>query len=117
MAMRLLAIMLNQPILVVSPWGRDGAILRIFPSTLDGTDKGMASHYQGTHYKTMFIPDIAYNPLTIVLYHNGTDHYAITWVPAPEDCDAANPEELLTAFKFVATQHQNWFVVGGNLAR
>ena len=116
--MRLLAIMLQQPILVVSPYAPKGAIMWIFPATLDGPDERMAFDYQKTTDRGMFIPAIAYEASTIVLYHNGGDHYAITWVPPPADCDAPNQEELLSAFKAVAAARRpNWFVVGGSLGK
>lgn len=112
LALRLMAIYLKKPILVVAHVDGQEATLYIFPPTTARLQQLGTCDSQKTSRPGMFIPSCAYDPDTLVLYYNGVDHYAVTWVPQAKEYAASDEGELLQAFKEVAAARPNWFMAG-----
>ena len=100
--MQLKAVEQRRPILVVRPYA-ESAVLQLYPAGLDADLLRMS--YYSCHHKgqsMVCIPSVAYDPGTMVLYFNGTNHFCCTWLHNPASCEAKDVHQMLSGFRAVA---------------
>jgi hypothetical protein len=110
MAVRLKAVEQRRPILVVASAGEADARLLLYPAGLDVVYGGM-NYYLCRHKVGVCIPSVAYDPSTVVLYYNGTNHYCCTWLHNPSCCGASTAKQMLSTFRAVAEVSPGYLVV------